>query len=263
MSIKRISAMVIRHLYMWPRSLERLMGSFGWPILEITIWGLTMNYFQKSLFTNVSLLSIILGSLIMWQIVARTQTETSVIFLDEIWNKNLINIFSSPLTKGEFLVSIIILNIVKIFFTIVSLSTIGFLFYKFNFISSFGFYLPFLLLNLFITGWAVGFFVIGMIMRFGYKVQELAWSIVLLVQPFSCVYYPVSSLPLWAQYFARAMPTSYLFEEMRNILSHRPINIGNLHMSFILNLIYLTASIYYFSKMFEKGREFGRLVKLN
>ena len=101
MSTKRIMAMVIRHLYMWPRSLERLMGSFGWPILEITIWGLTMNYFQKNLFNNISILSIILGSLIMWQIIARTQTETSVIFLDEIWNKNLINIFSSPFTPTK------------------------------------------------------------------------------------------------------------------------------------------------------------------
>lgn len=263
MSTNRIMAMVIRHLYMWPRSLDRLMGSFGWPILEITIWGLTMSYFQKNLFNNVSILSVILGSLIMWQIIARTQTETSVIFLDEVWNKNLINIFSSPLTKGEFLVSIIILNLIKIFFTILSLSFIGLLFYKFNFIASFGFYLPFLLLNLFITGWSVGFFVIGMIMRFGYKVQELAWSVVLLVQPFSCVYYPVSSLPLWAQYISKLLPSSYLFEEMRNILSNRPINPSNLHMSFILNIVYLSLSVWYFSNMFEKGREYGRLVKLN
>lgn len=262
MSIKRIMAMVIRHLYMWPRSLERLMGSFGWPILEITIWGLTMNYFQENLFNNPSILSIILGSLIMWQIIARTQTETSVIFLDEIWNKNLINIFSSPLTKAEFLVSIIVLNLIKIFFTIISLSAIGFFFYKFNFISSFNFYLPFLLLNLFLTGWSVGFFVIGMIMRYGYKVQELAWSVVLLVQPFSCVYYPVSSLPIWAQYVSKLLPSSYLFEEMRNILSKNPINANNLYMSFILNIIYLVLSTWFFSRMFEKGREYGRLVKL-
>lgn len=255
--------MVIRHLYMWPRSMERLMGSFGWPILEIIIWGLTMSYFQNSLFHNFSLLSIILGSLIMWQIIARTQTETSVIFLDEIWNKNLINIFSSPLTKGEFLVSIILLNLIKIFFTISSLSLIGFFFYKFNFLASFGFYLPFLLFNLFLTGWSVGFFVIGMILRFGYKVQELAWSVVLLVQPFSCVYYPVSSLPLWARYISQLLPSSYLFEEMRNILSKHPINPNNLYMSFILNIIYLSLSIWYFSRMFEKGREYGRLVKLN
>lgn len=263
MSTKRIFAIVIRHLYMWPRSMERLMGSFGWPILEIMIWGLTMNYFQKSLFNNVSILSIILGSLIMWQIIARTQTETSIIFLDEIWNKNLINIFSSPLTKGEYLIAIIILNLIKIFFTILSLSLIGFLFYSFNLITSFGFYLPFLLFNLFLFGWSVGFFVIGMVLRFGYKIQELAWAIVLLIQPFSCVFYPVSSLPIWARYVARMFPSSYLFEEMRNMLSNQPINMNNLYMSFFLNITYLYLSIWFFSRMFEKGREYGRLVKLN
>jgi ABC-2 type transport system permease protein len=130
-------------------------------------------------------------------------------------------------------------------------------------LTSFGFYLPFLLFNLFLTGWSVGFFVIGMILRFGYKVQELAWSVVLLVQPFSCVYYPVSSLPLWARYISQLLPSSYLFEEMRNILSRHPINPNNLYMSFILNIIYLSLSIWYFSRMFEKGREYGRLVKLN
>jgi ABC-2 type transport system permease protein len=263
MSIKRIFAVVIRHLYMWPRSMERLMGSFGWPILELIIWGLTMSYFQKNLANSASLLTIILGALIMWQIIARSETETSVVFLDEIWNKNLINIFSSPLTKGEFLVSMIILDLIKMFFTISSLSLIGFFFYKFNLIQTFGYYFPFLLLNLFITGWAVGFFVVGMILRFGYKVQELAWAVVLIVQPFSCVYYPISALPLWARKVALFFPSSHLFEEMRNILSKNPVDMNNLLISFILNIIYLGLSIWFFSAMFEKAREHGRLVKLN
>lgn len=263
MSLQRIFAMVIRHLYVWPRNLDRLMGSFGWPFLELTIWGVTMGYFQKNLFSSISLTTIILGSLIMWQIIARTQTEISVIFLDEAWNRNLINIFSSPLTKGEFLVSIIILNIIKIFFTILSLMMVGFFFYKFNLIKTFGLYMPFLLLNLFLIGWSVGFFVIGIVLRFGYRVQELAWAIVLIVQPFSCVYYPVSALPPWARQIALLFPSSYLFEEMRKILSNNPINVNNLFMSFFLNIIYLSLSIWFFSTMFEKAREDGRLVKLN
>ena len=121
MSTKRIFAIVIRHLYLWPRNLDRLMGSFGWPILEISIWGITMSYFQKNLSNSLSIVTVILGSVIMWQILARTQTEISIVFLDEVWNKNLINIFSSPLTKAEFLVSIIVLNTIKIIFTDVGL----------------------------------------------------------------------------------------------------------------------------------------------
>lgn len=263
MSVKRIFALVIRHLYVWPRNLDRLMGSFGWPILEIIIWGITMSYFQKNLFDSLSILTVILGSVMMWQILARTQTEISIVFLDEVWNKNLINIFSSPLTKGEFLVSIIVLNTIKIFFTIISLVITAFFFYKFNLISSFGLYLPFLLLNLSLFGWTVGFFVIGVILRFGYRVQELAWAIFLVTQPFSCVFYPVSALPDWARPVAMVLPSSYLFEEMRNILSKNPINANNLYISFSLNIIYLCLSIWFFSAMFEKAREHGRLVKLN
>lgn len=263
MSIKRIYAIVMRHLYVWPRNMDRLMGSFGWPILEITIWGLTMSYFQKNLINTVSLLTVVLGTVIMWQILARTQTEISIVFLDEVWNKNLINIFSSPLTKAEFLVSIVVLNLIKIIFTIMSLLAIGIFYYKFNLIRSFGIYMPFLLFNLFMMGWSVGFFVIGVIMRFGYRVQELAWAIFLVTQPFSCVLYPVSALPNWARPIAQALPSSYLFEEMRNILNKNPINVNNLYMSFILNVVYLVLSVWFFSSMFEQARKFGRLVKLN
>lgn len=263
MNIKRIFAMVIRHLYVWPRNLDRLMGSFGWPILEITIWGLTMSYFQKNLLNSASLLTVILGSVMMWQILARTQTEISVVFLDEVWNKNLINIFSSPLTKNEFLVSIIILNTIKIIFTISSLIVVALFYYKFNLINSFGMYLPFLFLNLFLFGWSVGFFVIGVILRFGYRVQELAWAIFLVTQPFSCVFYPISALPAWAKSIAMILPSSYLFEEMRSILSKNPVNMSNLFISFFLNIVYLILSIWFFSRMFEKAREHGRLVKLN
>ena len=263
MSYRRILAMVIRHLYVWPRNLDRLMGSFGWPILEITIWGITMSYFQKNLSNSLSIVTVILGSVIMWQILARTQTEISIVFLDEVWNKNLINIFSSPLTKAEFLVSIIVLNTIKIIFTILSLMIVGFFYYKFDLISSFGLYLPFLLLNLLLMGWSVGFFVIAVILGFGYRVQELAWAIFLVTQPFSCVFYPISVLPSWAKSIALLLPSSYLFEEMRNILSKNPINMDNLYISFSLNMIYLSLSIWFFSAMFEKAREHGRLVKLN
>jgi ABC-2 type transport system permease protein len=263
MSTQRIFAIVMRHLYVWPRSLDRLMGSFGWPFLEVTIWGITMNYFQKSLAGSASILTIILGAVIMWQILARTQTEISIVFLDEVWNKNLINIFSSPLTKGEFLVSIVVLNTIKIFLTILSLMMVGFLFYKFNLIGSFGLYLPFLLLNLSLFGWSVGFFVIGVILRFGYRVQELAWAIFLVTQPFSCVFYPISALPPWARQIALLLPSSYIFEEMRNILANHPVNMNNLYLGFFLNIIYILLSIWFFSAMFEKAREQGRLVKLN
>lgn len=263
MSIRRIMAIVIRHLYIWPRSLERFMWSFGWPFLEIVIWGLTMSYIQKQFTNSFSLITIMLGGVIFWNIIMRTQNEISVNFLDEGWNKNLINIFATPLTPGEFLVAMVIINIFKLFFTVMALTSAGFFFYKFNMISSFGIYIPFLLINLLMMGWSIGFIVTACIMRFGFSVQELAWAIAVIIQPFSCVFYPLSSLPVWAQIVARFFPSSYIFEEMRRILFQGSIDWKNIVFSFSLNILYLIISLVFFQMMYEAARVHGKLVKLN
>lgn len=263
MNKTRIFAMVIRHLYIWPRTLERLMWNFGWPFLDLIIWGLTMSYLQRVSLATVSMVTFILGGVILWTILWRAQNEVAVNFLDEAWNHNLINIFSSPLKPGEFLISMLIINSIKLFFTITSLTIAAFIFYKFNFISSFGIYLPILLLNLLLIGWIVGFFVIGIILRFGFSVAELAWAIAFIVQPFSCVFYPLSSLPLWAQKIALLLPSSYVFEEMRRILFTGGVNWNNLFISFSLNIFWLILSLWFFRLMFENARIHGRLVKLN
>ena len=263
MSTKRIFAMVIRHLYIWPRSLERFMWSFGWPFLEIVIWGLTMQYLQKQFISSFSIVTFMLGAVIFWNIISRTQNEIAINFLDEAWNKNLLNIFATPLTPGEFLIAMVIINILKLSFTIVALTLASWFFYQFNVIASFGFYIPVLLLNLLLIGWSIGFLVTGLILRFGYSVQELAWAITVVIQPFSCVFYPLSALPGWAQQIARIFPSSYIFEEMRRILSSGQINWNNILISFLLNIIYLVFSLVFFRLMFEKARENGKLVKLN
>lgn len=263
MNKNRILAIIIRHLYIWPRSLERLTGTFGWPLLDLVIWGLMSSYLNKSLILNVSLVTIFLGGLIFWTFTWRTQNDVSVNFLDEAWNKNLINLFASPLTAGEFLVAMIGLSIVKLTFTAISLFIGAFILYHFNFIGTFGLYTPLLMINLLLFGWSYGFLVNGLILRFGYSVQELAWVFIGLIQPFSCVFYPLSALPDWAQKIALILPTTYVFEEMRRILFTGQINWINLLISFSLNLVYLILGLIFFRLMYEKAREYGRLVKLN
>lgn len=263
MSSKRIMAVVIRHLYIWPRTLERLMGSFGWPILDLIIWGLTTSYLQKNSGASFSFLNIILGAVIFWTIAWRMQNDISVNFLDEAWNKNLINIFSSPLTKGEFLAAMSILGIIKLTITMFSLTIGAFLLYRFNLFSSFGFYIPVIVVNLLLFGFLFGILINGLILRFGYTVAEFAWALIALVSPFSCVFYPLNSLPFWAQKVALLLPTTYVFEEIRHIMIFGFVNWHNLLLSFCLNLVYLILALWFFNLMFEKARDYGRLVKLN
>ena len=69
-----------------------------------------------------------------------------------------------------------------------------------------------------LTSWAVGIFVSGLVLRNGLGAENLAWTIMFLFMPLTCVYYPVTMLPTWLQPVAWALPPTYVFEGMRALL---------------------------------------------
>ena len=78
--------------------------------------------------------------------------------------------------------------------------------------------LPFVL-NLVVTGWIIGVLTTSLIMRFGQEAEILAWSLVFLFQPISCVFYPLEVLPVWLQAVAWMNPAAHVFEGMRAVLN--------------------------------------------
>ena len=78
--------------------------------------------------------------------------------------------------------------------------------------------MPFVL-NLVVTGWIIGVFTTSLIMRFGQEAEVLAWSMVFLFQPISCVFYPLEVLPMWLQADCLVNPAAHIFEGMRAVLN--------------------------------------------
>ena len=85
----------------------------------------------------------------------------------------------------------------------------------------------------------------------------LAWMTAYFFAPFSAVYYPVSVLPKWGQMIAHALPTTYIFEGMREVLYQHTFSWPMFLKSIALNLIYLLLSMGFFKYMFEKSRAKG------
>jgi len=198
--------------------------------------------------------------MLLWTFVWRGQYEISVSILEDLWSRNLINLFVSPLTFWEFISAFIIIGILKAGIGFIIASSVAFLLYKVN-MFALGFYLvPFALL-LFMTGWWVGFFVGGLILRYGTKVEQFAWSMVYLVSPFSAIYYPLSILPNWAQTVAKLIPTSYIFEGAREVITKGILDPKKILYCFILNCIYMALAIFFMRKSFNKILQKG-LVKV-
>ncbi|MBU0618751.1 ABC transporter permease [Patescibacteria group bacterium] len=256
MNWQRTWAITLRHLYNFKHSLDRLADGVYWPAIDIIIWGLTSQYIQNSTQQLPHIALILLTALIFWQTVWRTQHDVTISLLDELWNKNLLNLFSSPVTLKEWLAGIFFLGVVKMIGTIVFAILLTWVLYTINIIS-FGWTLIPFFANLIIVGWWIGLITSGFIFLHGTRIQTIAWGSTALLLPFSAVYYPVSSLPNWAQTIAKALPTSYMFEGMREIVAQNQFPMAKLLISFSLNIVYFILALYFLRFCFNKSKEKG------
>ena len=260
MSINRIYAIVLRHIFLFRRSIDKMFDVFYWPSIDLVLWGITSLFIQTLNPNFSSFVVMIVSGLIFWQIVWRGQIEVTVDILEEFWNKNLINLFASPLKFSEWILSFIILGILKLIIVFTFVSGLAYIMYKVN-ILSFGIYLVPFIISLTISGWWIGMLVGSMIIRFGSRAQVLAWSFGWAISPFSAIFYPVSVLPIWAQKIAWFFPTSHIFEGMRSVVLTGAMNFEELVISFGQNIIYLLLAVFVLNFSFKKVLKKG-LVKV-
>ena len=201
-----------------------------------------------------------MSGILLWLVVWRAQHEISGSLLEELWDKNLINIFVSPLKFSEWITSFVVLGVVKAAVSLVFAMGVAYLLYQTQ-IFLYGFYLIPFLLALIMTGWWIGFLVTGIILRYGTRVQTLAWSLIAIFSPFCAIYYPLSILPHWAQIIADFIPVSYIFEGSRQIINTGHIDTQKLVMSFVLNIVYVILTFIFLKQSFKKVLQKG-LIKV-
>lgn len=261
MNIGRIKALIQRHLYIYVRSMPRLMDVFFWPVMELLTWGFFSFYLGQTSLENFSLASMLLGGVLLWQIVDRSQNSISIYFLEDVWHRNFLNIFVSPLKLSEFFAAGVLLSVFRMIIIFGFLALISVFLYSFN-IFTIGFSLLPFLLNLFLFGIVIALFINGIILRFGSSAQVLAFGIAFLIQPISAAFYPVSALPAPLEALSRALPVSYVFESMRIVINGGVIDWSSFYIALLLNIVYLSVTWVFFVYMFKKVKKLGKLLKV-
>jgi len=255
MKFHRIYGMFLRYTFLMRRNFDRITDAFYWPTLDLLIWGLTSLYIQE-LAQNGLLIKMVLTCLICWYIVYRIQGDITINLLEEYWNHNLVNIFVSPLTFSEWMAAMILNGFLKTIVTFVYAGALAFLLYHVGIFSLGWYLLPYAFL-LVLTGWAFGFFIAGLILRYGLKIQTIAWTLVYVIFPFSAVFYPVSVLPEWIHPLVKFIPSSYVFEGLRQAISTQTFNLAGFYTSLVLNILYLAAIIVFLRFSFHKALNRG------
>lgn len=260
-SLDRVGAVVLRHWYLLRGSWPRLLELCYWPTVQMVLWGFLNTYLAHQSEYFARAFGVLLAGVILWNLLFRSQIGLSISFLEELWSRNLGNLMVSPLRPGEFVSALLIMSLIRTLIGVIPMTFLATAFFGFS-VYSLGLSLAAFFVCLIMTGWAMGLFVSGLILRFGMGAETLAWALVFPLEPLSGVYYPLSTLPAWLQVFAHILPTSYVFEGMRAVLVDHIARWDLLLISGALNLAYLLASFWWFQRMFDAARERGMLLQL-
>jgi ABC-2 type transport system permease protein len=237
------------------------MEIFYWPLLDLLVWGFLTLYLKKIPSFMPSAVTSLLGALLLWDLLYRAQQGISVMFLEEIWSKNLIHLLIAPITPFHVVGGAVLSSIVKVLLSSSVAAFLAYLLFSFK-IFSLGLHLFFFILALLMMGWALGILTTAVILRYGQEAEVLAWGVIFLFQPFSAVFNPVSVLPQVAADISRVVPASYVFEGMRSVLVHGHLPVGDLMMAFLLDFLYAAVALSVYSRVIARARQKGFHLKL-
>lgn len=258
-SILRIKTLIKHSFYYERRSFEAWADTVWWSIVSLFIFGFLAVYFAET--SGTAKATTILVGFILWDVVRLGQESIAVMVLREVWNRNLSNLFMTPLSTLEYILAQMIYSVIKTSGVFVLISVLAYYLYDFE-ILRLGWGIPLYYINLLMFAWAAGIFILGMLFRFGTRLQALAWSLIVIIQPISGVFYPVEILPNWIQPVAYIIPVTYIFEAARETYLTGFIDLKAVAIAFVLNIFCIFGAWIFFHMMFARAKDSGEFARL-
>jgi ABC-2 type transport system permease protein len=260
-SLRRILALVVRYLYLirtsWPRLLELLY----WPTVQMILWGFINQFLAGQSAWVAQGAGILIGAVLLWDVLYRAQLGVSVVFFEEMYSRNLGQLFVSPLRPLELAASLLTVSLLRTLFGVGAAAGLAVVLYRYS-IFDMGLPLLAFFTNLIVMGWSIGLMVVALVLRFGLGAEGLAWAVIFAVAPFSGIYYPLSVLPDWLRPVAKALPSSHVFEGMRALVRDHVFRFDYFWNAVALNGLYLAAGVLLYLLAFHVARRRGLLLQM-
>ena len=258
-SLRRVYALVLRHTYLLRSSGPRILELVYWPTVQMILWGFITVFLVNHSSWIAQASGVLLSGVLLWDVLFRSQLGVSLVFMEEMWSRNLGHLFVSPLRPFELGCALITMSLIRTLIGVGGAALIAIPLFHYS-IFSLGLPLLAFFINLIIMGWSIGLLVSGFVLRYGLGAESMAWVAIFAVQPVSGVYYPIETLPVWLQYVAAVLPSSHVFEGMRAVLFDHVFRVDLLLQAALLNVVYLTAGFASFLAFFKVARVRGQLL---
>ncbi len=260
-SAGRVFAMVLRYVYLLRRSWPRLLELVYWPAVQLILWGFISKFFVEHSSWLAQASGVLMAAVLLWDVLFRAHLGVSLAFFEEMYSRNLGHLFVSPLRVTELTGALLVISFLRTLIGIGGAALMAIPLYNF---SIFGLGLPLLgfFANLLVMGWSIGLLVAGMVLRYGLGAESFAWVSIFAIAPLSGIYYPVSTLPEWLQPVSWLLPSSYIFEGMRELMFGQVLRSDLMWQAVGLNLAYLAVGAGFFLLAFHSARSKGLLLRV-
>ena len=255
-----IAGVVTRYLFLLSGSPARVLPLFAWATLDVVLWGFITRYLDQVANSGFSFVPALLGAVLLWDFQTRVLHGVSLTFFEDVWSRNFLNLFASPMRVSEYLTGLVVTGF---FSSLVGLSvmlTVAWAVFGLTLAAYGAAALPFVMV-LVVFGLALGIFGAGVVLRFGPASEWFVWPIPGIISPFVGVFYPVSVLPGWMQAISKILPPSYVFEDLRAIAAGKGVSWPTLGAAGALAVVYVFLAGLFFARVHRYAVRTGLIAR--
>jgi len=258
--MQRTFAILLRQYYLVRGSASRVIPMFAWVVVDILLWGFITRYLNSVAGPRLDFVPVLLGAAVLWDFFTRVMHGVTMTFFEDVWSRNFLNLFASPLSLPEYLAGLVLSSVATSLVGLVAMLIVAVVLFGFSIISYGVTVIAFLLL-LFLFGIALGIIGSAIVLRLGPAAEWFVWPIPALVSPFAGVFYPVSTLPTWMQYVSTVLPPSYVFEGLRAIVAGESWSPSTLWIGAALAIADVLLACWFFASVFRYAVRTGLIAR--
>jgi ABC-2 type transport system permease protein len=260
MRARPILAIGLRQFYLLRGSPIRLLPMIAWVAIDIVLWGFITRYLNTVTGARFNFVPMLLGAVLLWDFLGRVMQGVTTAFFEDVWSRNFLNIFATPLTIAEYLSGLVMTGVVTSFLGLIAMLALATAAFGLSYLVYGVAIAPFFLV-LFVTGIALGILGAAIVLRFGPASEWLIWPIPSLLSPFVGVFYPLSTLPAWMRAVGRILPPAYVFDGMRSILGGKGATTADLILGPGLAVAYLLLACLVFARVYRFSIRSGLIAR--
>ena len=257
---RRVSAIVLRQAFLLRGSPARVLPLFAWVAIDIVLWGFITKYLNAIAGARLDFVPVLLGAVLLWDFFARVMQGVTMAFFEDVWSRNFLNVFATPITTAEYVSGLVLSSILTSSVGLAVMVVLATLAFGLSFLG-YGLAIVPALLVLFLFGIALGILGCAIVLRLGPAAEWLIWPIPAVLSPFAGVFYPIATLPGWMQAVSRLLAPSYVFEAMRALVAGGAPSWPSLGLAALLALADIVLAGWVFSRVYRHAVRTGLVAR--